>query len=376
MSEQAVSAPQPIHTIVFHEPPLHPDEHFIDWLRTDFPVAEEKYPGIASAKIEFWGTGGGTPDGRTAEEWEKKGVLVFGVGGGRFDEHGTLSRQRKRQECASSLFVKDLGLNHDLALWGMLQYVKDNDLTGAKYSDNGEWDFSSMIRTLYYGSRKYQLCDFQKILEQAQLVFRSRYRERRDFGEAMEEFNKNASIEEVLVADGNVRMATIVSDNELIHKAATTEKCGQVEIVVVQRSTGHVQIFISHSVRLDLRNVLRLLRMYERTAKGELQLVTDWRELEREGSLVGYEEWYGHSDFAILNGSLTAINVPPTRQSLEQIKGIVRWVDTDYLQPNRACSGEQKVCDHSNQNPCPLYTLGLIQCRRVRGRARELAERK
>jgi len=373
MSEVQVPA-VPVHTIVFHQSPLHPDELFIDWLRSHFPVAEERYPGISQAKIENWGLGGRTPDGRPAEEWEKEGVLAFGTGGGRFDEHGTFGRERKRGECSASLFAKDLGLDQDPALRRILQYIKANDLDGKQEAEDVEAGLARIVNRAYYAARKHNLGDEATILGQARWIFTSWYLEQCDSLEAVEEFNQKAMVEEVNIGRGKIaKMATIVSDNELIHKIVSRKQCGQVGIVIAKRSTGHVQIFTNHLAPVELRNAVILLRKYEREAERQPGSITKWLELEREGSLagVGYEKWYFHARMMILNGSATASDVPPTLLALEKIQEIVRFgIYTDYLQPGRACV-TQGVCDHSDANPCPVYQYGLVQCRWIRGETRK-----
>src|SRR3989338_5691125 len=73
---------------------------------------EEKFPGIKEAKIDFWQA---VPTGETTESLDKKGVVLFDLGGGRFDHHG-----RKPQTTASDLVADFLGVKDDPSLAKLL----------------------------------------------------------------------------------------------------------------------------------------------------------------------------------------------------------------------------------------------------------------
>lgn len=50
------------------------DEIAAIWILRKF--GEEKFPGVSKAPIEFWNNGGNTPDGRSADEYERDGILL------------------------------------------------------------------------------------------------------------------------------------------------------------------------------------------------------------------------------------------------------------------------------------------------------------
>ena len=75
----------PIDHIAFHSY-VHIEEAAGRVLLEQF--AQDRYPGIENADNVFWGCSPGeTPDGRSADEYEREGVLAIGVGGGWADEH-------------------------------------------------------------------------------------------------------------------------------------------------------------------------------------------------------------------------------------------------------------------------------------------------
>ena len=64
--------------IVTHSRP-HLDEIAAIWILRKF--GEQTFPGISTAQLIFWETGGQTPDGRSSQEYDNEGYLLLGVGG-------------------------------------------------------------------------------------------------------------------------------------------------------------------------------------------------------------------------------------------------------------------------------------------------------
>lgn len=345
--------------IVTHVAP-HLDEIVAVWLLRTF--GEAKFPGIAKAKVTFWSTGGATPDGRTAAEYEQDGIILVGVGGGRFDEHPTETSARKEGACATTLVAEALGVHEDPALEKILHFVVHNDLKGSSQP----FDLPSMVKILH----QQHPSSSKKVMDWALQAIEAKYQEQlRFWTSTKEQFEKIAQVETTPgPRDSMLKIVTIESDDELMNKFARSPQGGQAAVIIQKRSTGNVQIFTNKVYGLTLYDTAQILRLAEQQKKGGVVQTTDWKTLSSEGVVPGCEEWFFHHGMqSLLNGSLTAKEVPPTRLSLEHIKQIVRiGIDPKSFEPKHATSCENGVCDSSSQNRCPWQHYGLHRCRKIR----------
>ena len=115
--------PQPIHTIVLYPRP-HPDNIVALYLLREF--GEQHFPGIRQAQIQFWPS---VPPGKTADDWEREGVLMIDIGGGKFDHHQE-EHTNDKETCATTLAARYLGIHEKPELKKLLEYVRRDDLEG------------------------------------------------------------------------------------------------------------------------------------------------------------------------------------------------------------------------------------------------------
>lgn len=347
-------------SIITHERP-HLDEIVGIWLLRKF--GEEKFPGISAAEVTFWSIGGGIPDPdlRSAEDCERDGVLLIGVGGGRFDEHPIINGERKQDECVATLVAKAIGIDDDPSFEKILKFVANNDLRGVEQP----FDLARLVKLLHqlYPDNP------EKVMEWTMTGLEAKYREQSQFwNSTKQEFERTAEVEEIPGPRGKVlKMVSFASDDEQMSKFALSVSGGRAAIIIQKRSSGNVQIFTNKQFGLTLYDIAQMIRLVEQQAKGRV-LTTEWKMLSSEGTVEGAEEWYFfHAGQMLLNGSLTAKNVPPTKLSIEQIKEIVRiGINRDAFEPKRASDCKQRVCTSTWNNPCPWYIWGLHRCRLVR----------
>lgn len=345
------------HTIVTHENP-HLDEILGIWLLRKF--GEKVFPGISSAKIEFWGTGGQSPDGRSAKEYEREGVLLIGVGGGRFDEHPAVNGERKKEECAATLIAKDLGLRDEPTFEKILNFAVNSDL---KAAGSHPFDIASIAKVFYQ-----QTSDPQEVIEWVMKGIEVKYQEQLQFFElTRKEFEDKAEIEEIQGPGRMLRMVSIVSNNVLMNKFARSIHGVNADIIVQKQSSGNVQIFTNAKSGLVLYDIAQMLRLTEQELKKDIR-TKDWKLLSVEGKVEGAEEWFFQvQGQMLLNGSLTATNVPATKIPFERIKEIVRLgVNPQRFEPRNAEHCELSVCMSTMKNSCPWYKFGLKRCRQIR----------
>ena len=346
-----------INAVVTHERP-HMDEIAAIWILRKF--GEEKFPGISKAPIKFWDNGGKIPDGRSADEHELDGTLLIGIGGGRFDEH-PVNGERKMDERAATLAAKAVGVDDNPALEKILKFVVNNDLKAAAHP----FDIAYLVKFLH---QRYPE-DAQKVIEWATEGLEAKFQEQFQFwNKTKEEFERIAEIEEIYGPNGRIiKMVTVISDDEQISKFARSPHGANAAVVIQRRLSGNTQIYTNKKFNLFIQDMVQMVRIAEQEANGKV-ITTNWETLSIEGKIEGAEEWYYHkTGQMLLNGSLTAKSVPPTRLSLERIKNLVRiGINPDAFEPKRARSCEKRKCTSSLANPCPWYNWKLHRCRKVR----------
>lgn len=331
--------------IVVHERP-DLDSIVGTWLLKKF--GEKKFPGINEAKIEFLNNGE-LPKGKSANTLENEGRLYVDCGRGRFDHHPA---SEYPEDCAATLIAKYLEIDDDPALEKILRFVVNNDLKGQSHP----FGLAYIIKLMHS-------CHPDKpemVISWATKALEVKYHEQFSFfSQAREDYEKRTEISEVVLTNGKVfKIATATTDNENFSKYARF--CGAA--VVIQRKTsGNVQIHTNNRLGLTLYDVSQMIRLEEAKVKGVV-INEDWKILSFDGKIKGAEEWYFHHKMqALLNGSLTAPNVPPTKISLEKIVELVKLgINYTYF-PNDTCKK-----GHCIGYKCPDYWYGLHRCRKLR----------
>jgi hypothetical protein len=348
-----------IHTIVTHSKP-HLDEIVAIWLLIIF--GEKMFPGVNTAKIVFWDTGGETPDGRSPEEWEKDGYLLIGIGGGILDEHPSLQNSgRKEDECAATLVAKVLGIAKEPALQKILRYTLKTDLKGS----GQKFDLQHLVKLGYRGADP---DDSKKVMRWTFTALNWMYDEQNRFFAAVKEYQEKAQTVEVIGPQRKrLPIVAIQSDNPEINKVARNRDYGcRAALVIQQRSSGHVLIFGNKQYGrwLNLNDLMAMIRVEEQRAADKM-VTTDWNELRQEGRVAGAECWWYHKiALWIMNGSESARDVLETKLSLEKILKLAKTaLDPDAFQPDFAPMCRKGTCKATRKTPCSYYAYGLQRCR-------------
>lgn len=291
-------------------------------------------------------------------------ILEVGIGGGLFDEH-PVNSERKEGECAATLVAKALGVDDNPALEKILKFVVTHDLKGGAQP----FDLASLVKLLHQQFPN----DPERVIEWAMVGLEAKYREQLQFFTATkQEFERAAEIEEIQgPGRQTLKMVTVVSDDEQMSKFARSSFGGGAAIIIQRRSSGNVQIYTNKRYGLTLYDVAQMIRLAEQRAKGQV-VMTDWETLSSEGKVEGTEEWFfHHAGQMLLNGSLTAPDVPPTKLSLEQIKEMVRiGINPQAFEQSRAQLCRSGNCTSTRNDQCPWYPWGLHRCRAIRYKMR------
>ncbi|MEK7665207.1 MAG: hypothetical protein AAB361_03670 [Patescibacteria group bacterium] len=344
-------------TIVTHKRP-HIDEVCAIWLLQKF--GEKMFPGISETKITFAGAGGEDLEGFSSDEFESEGVVLVGIGGGKFDEHPGVKTFGKPDECASTLVAKELGIESEPALEKILNFVKKSDLKAG----NQPFDLSNLVKSMHHAHPN----DPAKVINWVMLALDSKYQEQVHFIKTKSELANKSVTEEIQGPGRKIKMVSGISDSEQFNNVCRNKGAA---IVIQRRSSGNTQIYTSNREGLVLYDVAQMLRIEEQDAKGKV-ITTDWRVLASEGKVEGAEEWYFQvTGQMLLNGSLSCPNTP-TNLNLEKIRDIVKiGVDPASFEPSRTEQCQKGICVSTQHNPCPWYKYGLGRCRKIRYEAKK-----
>lgn len=344
-----------VQVIATHHQP-HLDEIVAIWLLRMF--GEVLFPGVSGARLEYWSA---DQIKESVEKLEEEGVLLVGIGGGRFDEHPTVDQDRKTGECAATLVAEALGLMEAPDLKKILGFVVQVDLKGS----SSPFDLSAVTKVMYTAYPE----DPDLVVEWATRAIVAKYEEqKRFFSSTKEEFERRARHE---ITPGPklapVKLVVIQSDDGQVNQYARSAYGGCCDVIVQQTSTGNVQIYSRKQSGIMLRDAIRMIRIEEMRCKG-IDPECSWDELGAEGTIRGAEEWfYQESGQMLLNGSKTAQGVPPTNLSLEEIRAIIKAaINPRAFEPDRTLDCTGGYCSATRRNPCPWYAYGLSRCRKIR----------
>jgi hypothetical protein len=310
----------PISALVFHKNAhRHVDDAACLWLARTRPEAEARFPGISEAEVIFDGTGGETFEGKSGDELEREGILMFGVGSGRLDEHPG-PKTNGKQKCSFVLFCEEIGVVNDPAMAKIIEYVAESD----RGNSGHPMAIGSIAKVMEYTWPD----DPIKVFQWQADALNAMYRKQAEFVEAQKEYDKNATEEKVRGPSGQILVATIESGNALMKDVAFFNGVGilvQWRPINCEMLPGNATVFTHRKARIDLSMVVAELRQEEQRANGR-PVTTDPQKIRAPGKMEGVPEWYyliGDAGQTLLNGSFSAPNTPATKLPLQTIKNIV-----------------------------------------------------
>ncbi|MDO8560006.1 MAG: hypothetical protein Q7S23_03135 [bacterium] len=242
---EASQDPMTIKRIAVHPRP-HLEEILALWLLRNF--GKGKYPGIHCAKLEFWPTGQGTPDGRPVGQHEAEGTLVLGIALAKLDDHRLRLQDPDVITCSAALVAKSLGIAEDPALEKILTYVSRQDSRGGAQP----FDLAHLVRILH---DRYP-DDPREVLYWAFKAISAKYEEQmRFFGPSRQEWTQRAQVRILQFPDGtSLRVGSIVGNDPLFHRMARFY--GGCDLFVQQGipaapNCGNTQIYVSQHLKLS-----------------------------------------------------------------------------------------------------------------------------
>lgn len=342
--------------IVTHGSPAHLDELMAMILLRDY--GEEKLPGVSVATFRYL-----TKDDNLEELTRREDVVLLGVGASFrdstnahriFDEHVADGDKSQKDDCAATLAAKFLGLDQEFRWRKILKYVLHTD----KNPPNLTLDLSATVMRF-----QHQGWGLHAVVGRVEPDLHAMLTEQGQFANiSMESIQ-----EEELTINGEKHWMAVIEGDD--YQAPGFARMFGATVVVVKNPNGQVQVLTNNSLRLDMRDVLRILRSREEWTRGN-RLNIQWRELEQEGTLTEYPTWFFHKDANnILNGGHARPDIPPTKLTLPDVIDAVKiGLERNRFEPRRQEKCQQGICTSTPKNPCQWYNLGLLRCRTVRAK--------
>lgn len=320
MDENVTHTPIPIHTIAMF-PKIQADTATAAYLLARF--GKEPFPGIHEAQVVFWTV---LPEGETAESLLEKGTIVIDLGGP-FDHHLANQALGRREETASSLVAKYLGIADKQALRKILAWAKRDDLEGKGTVSDDPLDRAFGLSGLMMNLNRAFPDNPKKTLDTILPLLHYHVREEEKRAEELpKEWEQLKASGDGLVfkleqGRADIKAAFIKTDNIALPGFLRAAK--RMDLVVQRRSSGHTNIITRQERSIDLRPVIEALRVAE-AKKKHILLPPDSRFLQAVGRVDEIPEWY-YDDAAnsIQNGGINPGDTPPTQLSVNEILDIV-----------------------------------------------------
>lgn len=347
-----------IRQIVTHGLPAHLDELAgCLWLKW---YGEKKLPGVS--KAIFRPIQGGES---VAELAARDDTILLGLGGGPYDEHAFNNVPAKEGECCATLVAKALGIDQDFCWRKTIKAVLHTD----KNLPSTGLDLARTVVNL-----QNQGWGLNAVLHYTEIAISAAYEDQKAFSQTSLQNVR----EEPLTINGEPSFIAIAEeDNPNISRLM---RFFGGAVVVIQNKTSHIQVLTNNQYHLDVRDILRVLRILELKKKGGIKKTLaweDWKRFEEMESLEEVPEWYFHKDANnVLNGGQSRLDIPATKLSLTEAVGVVKISLEGHFEPGHEKSCREGKCTSvppkpgppkiDGRKPCSWYELGLLRCRRIR----------
>lgn len=339
-------------------------------------------------------------DREFAKNFLENGKLVLGINGGHFDEHLTGGQRKSTNECCATLVAKALKVENDLALKKLLRYVRRVDIKGhgqpkeihniikllhqqnvrsnsvlewailginAKHGEEVTGDFT--LKGVFKDMKK--ACQDKDDLKEAANWYRMGNNAFKTDQEAFvtktkEEYKEKAVVKQINSTRGELTIVVVESDNPQMSKFARSKEGDEADVVIQKNSSDNVQIFTDKRKSLPLDDLARALRYEEQKIRDDF-FTRDWNKLCCDGKVHPDKDlwFYLREGKMLLNGSLTATDVEPTKLTLRRIERIIEIALDPSIFNLEGCR-EGKCIAARHKNECPWYPWGLHRCRKIR----------
>jgi len=331
-------------------------------------------------------------DSDFARKYLVNGKIELGVNNGDFDDH-TIGGEVYEKKSSAQLVAEALKVENDPRLTKLLRFAKLVDVEGrgqprdmaniikllhdqnpddpemvmewaligisAKFSQHATGDFT------LEGVFKDMAKEYQRPgdKEEAEAWFKKgdeAYKaDKKAFNNLVKEYHKRSYVTKINSTRGALTLVVVDGlDDIRLQKLARSKKGHQADVIIQRTPNGNVQIFTDKRKKLHIDDVVGVLRYEEQKARGEF-ITKDWKLLRCDGKMHPVDDiwFFMKRGGTILNGSLTAPDVSPTKLDSEDIVRIVRiGLDNNRLPQN---------CRKYFCKRCSWHPWGLPRCRKI-----------
>lgn len=272
---------------------------------------EELFPGVASATV--------TVDPKAVP---KDGLLLIDVAGGEFDHHGT-------DKCAAELVAAKLGVLENPELRQMIAYARRDDMKGQGIISKDPIDRTFGLSGLIASVNKQYPTDADRVVRTILPLLEAQYKNAYEHYVALpNEIQRLKSQKQfhehtLHTPIKNIKIAFIESDHVGVPGYLRSNTGGNYRVVVMKRSSGHVNIITKQNPKLDLSYLTALIRLQELETQGA-SLEHPKKSLYGTGTHEQVSWWYyDPMTNSMLNGGVTPDQVPPTAIQWDMLQEII-----------------------------------------------------
>lgn len=291
---------------------------------------KKKYPGIEKAPFIFWDLNEGTPDKKPASEWQKQGYVLVSVGNSKYDDHWP--KHEGKETCSALLVAEDLGIAKEPFLQELLKNTLQRDLTGQGHPMM-IYTFLKLMHKSYPDQPGEVMSWYLQAIESLIL------NEFNLIKKTGEEFKKNSEQNSCWHLGKEIIVSSFTSDDQDMSRFARSKEGANADVTVQRNRKGQVVIQTKNSSRIDLDQVIMLIRVEEKRVQKKNGFLKE-DVLKSPGTLPEVPEWYYDSNARrILNGSGAAPNVPATQIPFDRLICII----LKGLRETQARNGNSRV---------------------------------
>jgi hypothetical protein len=282
----------------------------------------EHFPGIDGAQVITQSS----PMEQSEETLEQQGMIVFDIGGGRFDHHGKPS-----VTTCSQLVADFLGINEESSIKKLLDYAYRDDTQGKGTVSTDVLDrafgLSGLIAALnkkFPGETQYIVNLILPLIEAHHDEETRRFKE---FPEEITRLQNEGKFGEMETQqrDKKLRIVFTESDTMGLPGYLRSQLGGRYDLVVQRLSSGHVNILTRPTKRPDLRSLIVALRTQEFQYVNNRMILLSDSELSKSGRIDDVPNWYyDPATNSLQNGGANPGTIAPTKIPWDQFPSIIQ----------------------------------------------------
>ena len=320
---------------------------------------EKKYPGVSNSAFEFWTE---LPEGKTPDSLLEEGYLLIDIGGGTLDHH-IEDEDTKITDGVAKLTVQHLGIERFPEIQKLLQWAQRDEIDGKGISSNDPLDRAFGLSGLTMSLLRVHADKPEMIVTSVLALLEAHLaQEKRRFYDIPEEWvaatkNGKGALYTMAHGDRKVTVASIETSSTEMAGYLRNNRNIKADLVIQVLPSGHINLVSNQSSSLELKDIVRILRVEEGRKKGiDLSHVSE-KDLASRRRIPEIDEWfYDIVANTVQNGGVVLDSMQPTRLSAAEVLNAV-YVGLDMYMLEKKCP--PAGC---RGNACYFFDFKLKRC--------------